>query len=67
VAMLQCALAALMVEVIHDFIAFKKVNAKIAARLNDGWEMIFCTPVTASPGSQNREAQLLCIFKKGSP
>ena len=65
--MLALALAAIMVEVRHDFIAFKDINERIAARLNDGWEMIFCAPVAAAPGYRNPEARVLCIFKKGSP
>ena len=68
--MLGCLLAlalTMAVEVQHEFVAVKTLNARLAARLNDGWEVVFSSFLTSNPGQRNDEAKMLFVFKKGTP
>ena len=55
------------VEVQHEFVAIKDIDTRLTTRLNNGWEIVFSNFVLASPGHLNQEAQILFVFKKGTP
>lgn len=66
--MLALALAATMaIEVRHDFIPLKDLNAVLEDRLNDGWEVVHTQMMVSYLTPQDREAKMLFVFKRGTP
>lgn len=66
--MLACLLAlAMAVEVQHEFVSLSNLNSRLTSRFNDGWEVVFSSFIVANPGSRNDNAEVLFVFKKGTP
>lgn len=43
----------------------KELNARLEARFNDGWDVVFSSFVMSNPGTRNPEAQMLFVYRKG--
>ena len=53
-----------MVTFSHEAVSVQALDALLAAKAADGWDLVVCFPMATYMEAGNEDARLFCIFKK---
>lgn len=55
-----------MLEYAHQIVSRRALDALLAAKVAEGWELAFCFPTRANIEAEDLDAQLLCVFRRST-